>query len=220
MRKLAIVYIISIIVSVLGYKNSIHAEWIEGGNPLPQDFSHMVVFDSVGTFTWTVPEGVYKIKVELWGGGGGGVNVSGTYRDQSCYGGAGGYGLVYIDVTPGSVCAITVGNGGSSGEDGGNSTIVCGSQAYTATGGEGAYSSGSSCYPGDGGTANTPFSLEGQGGTIFTVEDPGTTDPDRWGDQLGGSAPRGGHGYTVSDGAAQPGGGGGTGAPGMVIIWY
>ncbi len=228
MKRLVIASIIGIMVSVLGYRDSVRAEWIEGGNPLPQDFSHMVVFDSAGTFTWTVPEGVYKIKVELWGGGGGGVTVDLGYDgDMICYGGAGGYGLAYIDVTPGMTCAITVGNyGGYNGGDGGNTIVVCGSQSYTATGGEGAqYRSGyynDYCEAGIGGTSDAPFSLEGGAGTWAYMPNSDTV----FGDRLGGNAPRGGHGYINIGGysddyyAAQPGGGGLRGAPGMVIIWY
>ncbi len=208
--------------------SSLKGAWIEGGNPLPVAFSNMVIFDSAGTYTWTVPDGVYKIKVEMRGAGGGGA-YNGSYGDYYyyCGGGGGGYGLVVMDVTPGQVCAITVGAGGSSGADGGNTIIVCGTTTYTAYGGGGASISSSSCDAGRGDTATTPFFLKGEDGGRYRW-----TSSDRLykGFAHGGSSPRGGFGgfwdnsspYDSRNGS-WPGGGGfdnSSGADGAVIIWY
>ncbi len=205
--------------------SSLKGAWIEGGNPLPVAFSNMVIFDSAGTYTWTVPDGVYKIKVEMWGAGGGGAYYDGSSHDEYCGGGGGGYGLVVMDVTPGQVCAITVGAGGSSGADGGNTIIVCGTTTYTAYGGGGAYTSSSHCYAGDGDTATTPFFLKGEDGGRYYWTSYSSSDRYYYGFPHAGSSPRGGFGgFWDNRSGSWPGGGGfenyGHGADGAVIIWY
>ncbi len=59
--------------------------------------------------SWTCPQGVYSITVELWGAGGGG--------QQSCspgaYGGSGGYIKQTYNVIPGNTYSVIVGAGGS-----------------------------------------------------------------------------------------------------------
>ena len=205
--------------------SSLKGAWIEGGNPLPVAFSNMVIFDSAGTYTWTVPDGVYKIKVEMWGAGGGGAYYSGS--NEYCGGGGGGYGLVVIDVTPGQVCAITVGAGGDVGEDGGDTYVVCGSANYISHGGRGASTDSYGCDPGDGDTAITPFFLKGENGGWYHYN----SSYSYYGFAHGGSSPRGGFGgfwdnsspYDSRHGS-WPGGGGfenyGHGADGAVTIWY
>ena len=208
--------------------SSLKGAWIEGGNPLPVAFSNMVIFDSAGTYTWTVPDGVYKIKVEMWGAGGGGAYYDGSSFDKYCGGGGGGYGLVVIDVTPGQVCAITVGAGGDVGEEGGDTYVVCGSANYISYGGGGASISTSYpyCDPGDGGTATTPFFLKGEDGGWYYL----STGDESEGFAHGGSSPRGGFGGFWDNSSpydswygSWPGGGGFSsysGADGAVIIWY
>jgi len=69
-----------------------------------------------GTGTWTVPAGVTSVKVECWGGGGGG---QGSRIDGSTYGsGSGGAGGEYARenawvVTPGANITYQVGAGGA-----------------------------------------------------------------------------------------------------------
>ena len=76
-----------------------------------------------GSGTWTVPAGVYALRVTLSGGGGGG---SANYRRQpgedsaKCLpGGVGGNGGVqlhaYMEVVPGQQISYSVGSGGSAG---------------------------------------------------------------------------------------------------------
>lgn len=94
-----------------------------------------------GTFTWTRPSGVTKVKVYVVGGGGGAQNVS---SNQSGTGGAGGLSIAIIDVSSISSVTVTLGAGGAGtdsssnrGSDGGTSSF--GSYA-SATGGQGGVS--------------------------------------------------------------------------------
>jgi len=68
----------------------------------------IVTFSTVGTRTWTVPEGVTTVEVlTVAGGGGGGMDMGG---------GGGGGGVIYngdYSVTPGSNVTVTVGTGGN-----------------------------------------------------------------------------------------------------------
>jgi hypothetical protein len=75
------------------------------------------LFDTPGTYTWTVPSGVTSITAGAIGGGGAGA--------QNSLGGSGGGGafLDYVNaltVTPGQQLTVTVGAGGTTGSDFGN----------------------------------------------------------------------------------------------------
>ena len=85
----------------------------------------MKVFDTPGTFQFTVPTNIYRITVEAWGGGGGGGSTGegGTGSVPSPGGGAGGYGKEVFDVTPGETYQVTVGAGGSPDAQGGTSSF-------------------------------------------------------------------------------------------------
>jgi hypothetical protein len=62
---------------------------------------------TAGTYSWTVPNGVTSVIVEMWvGGGAGNLNLNGGH-----IGGAGGYGKGPVSVIPGSTIIITVGQG-------------------------------------------------------------------------------------------------------------
>jgi hypothetical protein len=86
-----------------------------------------VVYDTTCTSTtgkccaWVVPDGVYSVNFQIWGGGGGGGNgltmCDCCARTQS--GGGGGYTSKTVSVTPGSVYTVCAGNGGI-GSDGNN----------------------------------------------------------------------------------------------------
>ena len=95
---------------------------VQGGSQAPGS----IVFDYTsasngqtsanGTYTYTVPAGVSKIKVQLWGAGGAGGSgkvVSGT-RYPGMGGGAGGYGESIVPVTLGDQFIIDIGQGGRS----------------------------------------------------------------------------------------------------------
>lgn len=62
-------------------------------------------FDTPGHSTWTVPDDVTAIQVELWGAAGGGSSPGRT-------GGAGAYVAALLDVTPGETLDVYVGGTG------------------------------------------------------------------------------------------------------------
>lgn len=66
--------------------------------------------------SWTVPAGVNRIKVKLWGAGGGGGR--GGTTASGGYGGPGGYVEGEIMVTPGQTLDVVVGAGGTGGTAG------------------------------------------------------------------------------------------------------
>lgn len=82
---------------------------------------------TAGNGTWTVPAGVYGIKVECLGGGGGGGRA--TNSGRACAGGGGGaYARKdVLCVTPGQVINFSVGTagvGGSGAKDGGDTWFL------------------------------------------------------------------------------------------------
>jgi len=96
------------------------------------NYKAMQYFDNPGTFTWTVPQGVKKICVELWGAGGGKGGNGGAYSLYTLggpvyssggiggNGGRGGYNKVFINVIEGQVYSINVGAAGITGNGGNN----------------------------------------------------------------------------------------------------
>ena len=118
-----------------------------------------MVNTGTGTFNFTVPTGVFKLKVTVVAGGGGGGGIIGNnvnFCPSGGGGGAGGAAVDIVSVTPGDVIAVTVGAGGTAGSAG-NTGGVGGSSSFgafcSATGGGG----------GGGGTAT--FGGGGSGGT-------------------------------------------------------
>jgi hypothetical protein len=76
-------------------------------------FSNMQVFDTPGSYSFTIPAGVDKVMVEIRGGGGGGGkgNAGGGAVGQ---GGSGsGYGKGIYTVSAGSNYTVIVGSGGA-----------------------------------------------------------------------------------------------------------
>jgi hypothetical protein len=73
------------------------------------------IFSTPGSHTWTAPEGVTKVKVKVWGAGGGaGGSVSSDCGSDQGYSGAGGaYAEATLDVIPGKSYGVYVGNGGA-----------------------------------------------------------------------------------------------------------
>lgn len=112
------------------------------------EFKNFLTYYSNGTFT--VPGGVTKIMVELWGGGGGG--------NFYCGGGGGGYVKIQLDVVPGNIASIQIGSGGNAANNatapnGGDTDFTLGGNVYAAFGGGGAVYVATSRYnPGLGGT--------------------------------------------------------------------
>lgn len=84
---------------------------------------------------FTIPAGVTRIGVELWGAGGGG--------NANAAGGGGGYIRAQINVTAGDICTVAIGNGGSgaavaNATAGTSTSIALPGTFYNATGGGGA----------------------------------------------------------------------------------
>ncbi len=211
---------------------------------------NITAYAVAGTYTFTVPDGVYKIYCTCVGGGGGaggmGVNGSGVAYPAGG-GGAGGTSSGWIDVTPGQTITIIVGAAGtggaasssssagsygSNGTSGGTSSV---GSYMSATGGNygGATSAGSA-----GGTGGV-----GTGGQINQYGGNGTDGSGGAGVQYyggsGGSSSQGGGGRsataysaTVQNGQAPGSGGGsvyniwastakgGNGADGFVALQY
>lgn len=105
-------------------------------------------FKPGGTHSFTVPDGVSHLLVELWGaGGGGGGSLSETIAvpggtaivpgPAGSGGGAGGYTRAIVTVNPGSTYTITVGSGGAAGSNAGPIDCTSGCPAVSAAGGSG-----------------------------------------------------------------------------------
>lgn len=212
------------------------------------DKLHIIYYDSDNfNGTYTVPAGVTKLLVELWGGGGGGNTNTG--------GGGGGYLRVVLNVQPGEQINYNVGGGGSPTATGGSSSITFQGQSYTALGGGGSTGAGTLPDPeigGEGGAFIIPsgvfnsFGVRGEDGEA-AEHDWAQTNTSSWrriqvaGN--GGSVAHwptrtGGRGTSLIDGQTgssratrgtagkSPGGGGGAGyggqwgGPGLIIFKY
>jgi hypothetical protein len=107
--------------------------------------STMREFIAPGVTTFTVPTGVVRILVEMWGAGGGG----GDFFNPDCgtdggTGGAGAYSRAILNVAGGDTVYVTVGQGGSAGiingpdgEAGSPSSVRDGNTVITSGGGDG-----------------------------------------------------------------------------------
>lgn len=179
--------------------------------------------------TFIVPDFIYKLKVQIWGGGAGGASLSGGVYGGG--GGGGGYAMGIFNVTPGQAIGYTVGAGGSGGGSpsgsGGTSTFL----TMSATGGAGGTTSGASSTGGNGGSGSGGLeNIRGQGGQSPTS---GNVTHG-----MGGDSPKGGSGGVLSPTQANangqlPGGGGagevtgttpvglvGNGAGGAILLEY
>ncbi len=118
-------------------------------------YNNFVTLRSIAAATWTVPAGVTKIMVEIWGAGGGGNVLAG--------GGAGGYVKAHFTVNPGDVINYNTGDGGAgsvaaTATSGTNSVCTAGGVSLTVSGGQGAlYLTASNGQGGQGGG----FSISG-----------------------------------------------------------
>ena len=184
-------------------------------------------FTQSGTFT--VPAGVTRLLVEVWGAGGGG---SPAFGPPGGGGGGGGYTRALLFVTPGATYNISVGGGGSRGidqfnraGDGGTSQITdSSSNVLVSASGGGAGGDVNTIPvggPGSGGQGQSGTNVIGRNGGAggpggFVV--PGLTDP------LGGAPPQGS--IQPPNGAAAGGAGSSNtdgnqnGGPGYVLITF
>ena len=136
----------------LAVHNGASWQYLASTAPEASQFRNTQAFTYGGTSSWTVPTGVTRIMVELWGGGGGGGAYTSNGNQLSASGGgAGGYLRGYMVVVPGTNLTITRGSGGSGGDrqpavsptPGGSSSIepTTSSGGFVADGGS-SYSSG------------------------------------------------------------------------------
>ncbi|NEV95081.1 hypothetical protein G3567_13135, partial [Psychroflexus sp. YR1-1] len=158
----------------------------------------VTTFDTPGTTTFTVPEGVTSIEYLVIAGGGGG----GAWRGGG--GGAGGLQQGILPVTPGAVLTVTVGAGGA-GAPGGTNTArgangqnsVFGSVVATGGGG-GGIGRNSNNIGGDGGSGGGEGGVRNNG----AAQGPGLAIP-------AGQGFAGGDSYNNNDTERRAGGGGG-----------
>lgn len=206
-------------------------------------------YDTPGSYTFVVPDGVTEITVQAWGGGGKGGSASSN--NKQCGGGGGGaYSSSVLDVIPGSIHTVTIGAGSSTIAPGQESWFSS-SNTVMAKGGRSVSNDNSS--GGTGGLANDGYGqIKYNGGNGADGSDGGSRYGGGGGSsagssangsagsgQTGGSAPTdggdGGNGGRDSKGLSGifPGGGGGgaesqsigalsggAGANGQIIITY
>ena len=126
---------------------------IVGANPNNEHYSQ---FNSSGTFNSPVTFNNAEVLVVAGGGGGGGANCN---AGAGSAGGAGG--LIYTTLTVSSGTTITVGNGGATNANGGNSVL----NTLTAIGGgRGGFADGGCVY----GSPNGYGILGGSGGSAMS----------------------------------------------------
>gem|GEM_PF-2977055 len=83
--------------------------------PSGDEIRKILVYNKAGTYSYTIPSGVSKAHIRVWGAGGGGTD--GGCDCMGAPGGAGGYAEGIYDVSPGDTLTIIVGAGGSGGGD-------------------------------------------------------------------------------------------------------
>lgn len=116
--------------------------------------SGMQVYTTAGSYTFTVPYDVFRLRYKVIGGGAAGGSANFTPGCGGC-GGGGGVSEGWTDVTPGQTIAVTVGSGGTgvvnnSGNNGGTSSFGAVASATGGVGGTG----GSYTYSGDSGAGS------------------------------------------------------------------
>lgn len=189
-------------------------------------FDNIVVFDTPGVSSWTVPtelsSGTRKAIVTVVAGGAGGA--SGPSGNRGSGGSAGGAAIKLADLTGETSISVTVGSGGAGGTGGGSSspgtsssfgsmvsctgasasTSVAGGNSGSGTGGDinigGGNGSDGSANGGSGDGGPSIFGGNGRGGVS------------------GGSIETNGKAPGAGGGGAGNGGLGGSGADGIVII--
>jgi hypothetical protein len=124
--------------------------------------STMREFMAPGVTTFTVPTGVVRILIEVWGAGGGGGDGFCSPPESFCsiqgsMGGAGAYSRAVLNVAAGDTVYVTVGQGGSAyGGAGSSSSVRDGNTVITSGGGGGAGNATEGCYEGAQGSPGTP----------------------------------------------------------------
>lgn len=170
---------------------------------------------AAGTFSFTVPENVFKVSAVTIGGGGGGSGGDGGRGETNNGGGGGGVAWGTIDVIPGETLTVIVGTGGSTanggaGGAGGTSNISRGATVLlSGSGGAGGAerTTGTAAGGTSTGTARSGGGSGGNGGTG------GGGGGGTGGGGAGGYTANGGNGGArASSGSDGAGGGGGGGS--------
>ena len=190
---------------------------------LRQTSRGIAAYSTAGTFSWTCPAGVYRVKAIVTGAGGGGQGTS--VGSSGASGGAGGSAIKVMPVVPGTSYTVVVGAGGAGGGSGGLAGSIGGTSSFngiSATGGGGASANNGVGGVGSGGDDNLTGG-DGVDGNPSAANQSTTGGASIWG---GGSS--GGNPGPATGGA--PGGGGGgaygstsagnTGNPGKVYLEY
>jgi hypothetical protein len=133
------------------------------------EYKNMATFtDTTATVTWPVPPGVTKVWVELWGGGGAGLEAGG---------GGGGYLSVIVNIIQGENVHITVGKGGV------DNPTISSTSALAKSGTVSRFEHAGTNYDANGGTGagnSTALSYvqytPGRGGSFF-LSTPATASP-------------------------------------------
>ena len=192
-------------------------------------FSNMQVFTSPGTFT--TPSTTTQIKVTVVGGGGGGGSASPSGFTTGSGGGGGGAAIYVGPVTASTGYPVTVGASVSQ-NTGGNTSSFGALASATGGGAGGAPGPGANAYGGAGGagSAGTLQFRGSYGGT--TAAGGGNAPAGPGGSSFLGGGGGGGHAPGAIPGTAGlsygggggggdfPGGTGGAGAAGVVVVEY
>ena len=198
----------------------------------PNNGGNLIIYDTPGAYSFTVPPGISKIIVEIWGAGGGGGSGGprGVVLNVGCKGGNSGGGgaggchrkAILTSVTPNSIIPITIGSGGAGGTVGGNGSngqsTVFGS-FFTLLGGNGGAGVPSQNVGSGAGGAST-CNASGAGGSLGSQLGDGANGGAGGGssidDIIGGAGGLGGNGNNAggagANGEPGTGGGGGGGA--------
>lgn len=132
-----------------------------------------LTYATPGTYTYSLPGGVTKIRITVAGGGGSiGATITGDCGNIH-YGGSGGVGgRIAPKIVSGSG-TITIVVGAKGGGNGGNSSVTADGTTYTATGGRRGgdgwcsyhYTKGGGKYEHGNGSVGAPGTPTGTGGT-------------------------------------------------------
>jgi len=183
---------------------------------------------------WTTPTGAFNLAVKCKGGGGAGGNSDGFASGDSGSGGGGGAYAYKLIALPASSYAFEIGQGGSPGNDGGNTSfgIVCiaeGGQAGATgsgggRGGRAVYSTGDIVYSGGAGWDAGENFPGGGGGESGSESGTGTSATSYLGatGTAGGDGGNGGLPHQNGSNGAGYGGGAGGGCHSLVdgIVKY
>lgn len=191
--------------------------------------------------TYTTPSTVStntRFKFTCIGGGGGGSGFSATGA-SAAGGGGGAGGILYVTgLTPSTSYTVSIGGGGSGGSgaggaggNGGSTTITIGATTYTARGGSGVTTTGSTNANGGAGGTASNFTInitghQGEGADNNNPSTGGAGGDSPWGWGLGGASLGAGGNGNPATGFGGGGGGshgaggptGGAGSAGMILI--